>query len=68
MNTESTILNDERTQIANQSLSSIYELAHTLQGYIWESDLKLESKHDSVITALINQIKTECSEATLEKH
>ncbi|WP_334020736.1 hypothetical protein [Alteromonas sp. S015] len=68
MQKENTITLTEMSAIANSSYESILELANMLQGYIWESDIKLESKHDSVISALINQIKSECSSFDVESH
>lgn len=49
----------EELAVAQNALSSVKELAHTLQGYIYDSDIQLEPKHDSVISALIEQIKSE---------
>lgn len=66
--TDCNVTANEMLSIANSSLESIQELANTLQGYIWESDIKLETKHDSVISALINQIKNECSEVRVKGH
>lgn len=68
MQKENTITLTEMSAIANSSYESILELANMLQSYIWESDIKLESKHDSVISALINQIKSECSSFDFESH
>lgn len=68
MQKENTITLTEMSAIANSSYESILELANMLQGYIWESDIKQESKHDSVIFALINQIKSECSSFDFESH
>ena len=53
----------EELAVAQNALSSVKELAHTLQGYIWESDVKLNPKHDSVISALLEKIKSEAEDA-----
>ncbi|MDO6565830.1 hypothetical protein Q4561_02050 [Alteromonas sp. 1_MG-2023] len=52
----------EVTAITNQSFKSIHELAHTIQGYILDNVHELEPQHDSVLHALLEQVKVECTE------
>jgi hypothetical protein len=52
--------------LAGTALESINELAQTIQDYLWESDIKLEPRHDSVLSALLGQVKTECKEGSAE--
>ena len=54
----------EEATIAYDALSSVYELAYTLEGYLTESSgIVLDAKHDSVISALLSKIKSESSGA-----
>ena len=54
----------EEATIAYDALSSVYELAYTLEGYLTESSgIELDAKHDSVISALLSKIKSESSGA-----
>ncbi|MFY0667318.1 MAG: hypothetical protein JXQ95_04745 [Alteromonas stellipolaris] len=52
----------EVAAITNQSFKSIHELAHTIQGYIMDNVHELEPQHDSVLHALLEQVKVECTE------
>jgi len=64
MNTQTQVKPGEVCSIALDALTSVHELVDTLQTYLLESgSIELEAKHDSVISALTERIKSECESA-----
>ncbi|MBL3809561.1 hypothetical protein [Alteromonas macleodii] len=64
MNTQTQVKPGEGCSIAFDALTSVHELADTLQTYLLESgSIELEAKHCSVISALTEGIKNECKSA-----